>query len=356
MIEPEAAQAILERVREAAQDQILMDAHVHPFDVLVRDLRYRPDPARAGVFSAYDAAYGAPRCGGVSEDPDAMGAAGAVSADMAARFFLLNVRRLYAHTGPAVLADHLGLAHVGRCLLLPVAHAADDGQLDRMAEIFGDDPRFLFGYCPPDGLPDEGIADAVDQAVARHDVKVIKLHPGVSEIDVRRAADMARVERVLEASRLHRLGVVIHAGRSPHAAQPAAVDYGTLDRLREVDWSITDRPVVLAHAGAFGYPGPDAEVEVVPRLVALLARHDHLRVDLAGLGVTAMRAVLGHVDLARVLFGSDALYYAPCETMVRLAHALERSGIDVGEGVRAVAGRNPARLVGAGETPSCDGC
>jgi len=134
------------------------------------------------------------------------------------------------------------------------------------------------------------------------------------------------------------------------------VAFGALDRLEQVDWSLAGTPVVIAHAGAFGYPAGEVGERVLPALEGLLGRHGNLRVDVAGLGVEAMAAVLERVGVSRVLFGSDALYYSPWETMVRLALALESAGFDVVDGLRVIAGRNPVELLGPGEKAPCDGC
>jgi predicted TIM-barrel fold metal-dependent hydrolase len=347
-LDPDTTRATLALVAEARRSGPLVDMHVHPFDVLVGGHLYREEQEQPGVFGAYQADYRPPRRGKVATEPNAAFASGQ-SPDLAAKFFLLTVRQSYAHIGPGVLADHLDLALIDRCLLLPVARAGEDGQLSRMAEMFGDDPRFVFGYGVPDGVEDGAIGDAVAAAVAEYHVRVLKIHPGVSRVDVRERSSLARVERILTASRDQGLGVVVHGGLSPHASAPEAVAFGTLDRLERVDWGITGAPVVIAHAGAYGYPAADLGSEVLPGLERLLARHDHLRVDVAGLGTEAMTSILERVELSRILFGSDALYYSPWGTMVRLALALEAAGIDVVDGLTAIAGRNPAEILGPGE-------
>lgn len=350
----DALRSARERIAEAREGCPFVDAHVHPFDVLVGGQRYHPETD--GVYGAFDATYRPPRLEKVLEDPAGSGTAGSPSSDIAARFFLLSVRRLYAHTGPAVLADHLDLAGIERCLLLPVAGTRDDGHFRRMISLFGDDPRFVLGYCAPDEVATDRIVGAVGRAVADHGVRVLKIHPGVQGIDVRTRGGMERVEGVLDASRIHGLGVVVHGGLSPYTPHHEAVTFGSLAHLARVDWSITPQPVVIAHAGAFGVPGSDVASDVLPDLERLLGAHGHLDVDVAGLGLDAMRALLSRVPVKRVLFGSDALYYSPFETLVRLVHALEQNGLDVYEGLRRIAGVNPLRIVGKPGKATCGGC
>ncbi len=354
-LDPEATRATQASIARARAAGPFVDAHVHPFDVLVGGHRYRSRPDRPGVYGAYGGDYQPPRRGDVARDPAAR-EGGALSPELAAKFFLLTVRRVYAHTGPTVLADHLELAHIDRCLLLPVTRGGDDGQLGLMSEMFGDDPRFVLGACVPDTVPDDRVADTLAAMVDAHDARVLKIHPAVSGIDLREAPCRARMERLLRAAGALRLGVVVHGGLSPQAPDPEAVAFGALDRLEQVDWSLAGTPVVIAHAGAFGYPAGEVGERVLPALEGLLGRHGNLRVDVAGLGVEAMAAVLERVGVSRVLFGSDALYYSPWETMVRLALALESAGFDVVDGLRVIAGRNPVELLGPGEKAPCDGC
>jgi predicted TIM-barrel fold metal-dependent hydrolase len=152
----------------------------------------------------------------------------------------------------------------------------------------------------------------------------------------------------LEASRATGVGVIAHGGRSPYVSNSEAVDYGTLDNWKHVDWTITDQPVVIAHAGIFGYETAEAIDHVLPVLSGLLDRNDHLSVDLSGLELDAMVAVLNRIDTDRVLFGSDALYYAQWEAMVRFSRALELSDKTYEESFHTVASLNPSRLVEPG--------
>lgn len=342
MLAPEEVRRTLDRIASVTADCEVQDLHVHPFDVLLGEMRYPSRDDRPDLFSASATEYVPPQVGSLRITPAPAGG----DASLRAKFFLLTVRRLYAHTGPAVLADQMALAGVSRCLLLPVAGPRCEDPFPLTAEVFGSDPRFLLGYSPPADLPIDRIADVVGQVKAAHTVRALKVHPGVSEIDVGQESGVARVEAVLEASRVHDLPVVIHAGSSPYVRNRDAMEYGALRHLRNVDWTVTDRPVVLAHAGAFGVSGVALTDDVLPLLQRMLDRFEHLMFDVSGLEAETLETVLGRVGHDRALFGSDALYYAQWETAVTLAHALERTGADLDAAYRTVACRNPARVLG----------
>jgi predicted TIM-barrel fold metal-dependent hydrolase len=333
----------LERIEALGADATVVDAHVHPFEVFLGESRYSPDPALAGVHATSATPYRPPD---VAPMKEAAVPTRPVDAALQAKLFMLTVRRLYAHTGPRVLGDQMALAQVDRALLLPVAGADSPDPFPAMAAMYGGDPRFALGYCVPPSLEDGGIAGAVADAVEGHGAVAIKVHPAITGIPLDEDSGIRRLEHILDASRASGVSVVVHGGLSPQCKDTDAVAHGDLSRLRNVDWGITDQPVVIAHAGAFGHSLGEVIDGVLPRLSRLMARHDHLMTDLSGLDSTTLAVVLGRLDLDRVVFGSDALYFAPWEAMVRLALALEDAVPDVEDAFLKIASLNPLRLLG----------
>jgi len=334
----------LERVREVTQGAEVIDAHVHPLEVLRGGLPYMENPEHAGLLSADASAYVAPAIGPVKaaveipHGPEAL----------RAKFFLLTVRRLYAHVGPPMLGAQMAISGIGRSLLLPVA-LADPAAPDTtafVAALFGGDPRFVLGYSLPSSVADDDVIARVGAAVEEHGIRVIKIHPGVTGIDLGGAKGVRRVETILQAAQDHGLGVVIHAGLSPFVEREEAVGFGCLAKLGHVDWCITKHPVVFAHAGAFGHDPTEIADRVLPEMDALLGRGDHLMVDVSALDVPALAAVLARIELRRVVFGSDAQYFAPWESLVRLVIALDRVADRPDDALLAITCSNPARLLG----------
>lgn len=331
----------LQRIESLRADATIVDAHVHPFEVFLGESRYDPSPDVVGVHSKSPTPYRPPDIAPMKETA---APARPVDAALQAKLFLLTVRRLYAHTGPRVLGDQMALAGVDRALLLPVVRPGDDDPFPALVAMFGDDPRFALGYCPPPSLDDQAIGAAVAEAAASGAV-AIKVHPAISGIPLAETAGVRRLEHILAASRASGLAVVIHGGLSPQCSDPDAIAHADIANLRHVDWGITDRPVVVAHAGAFGRGLAEVDADVLPLLLTLMGRHDHLMTDLSGLDTATLCSVLGRLDLDRVVFGSDALYFAPWEAMVRLALALEEAVHDADEAFLKVACLNPARLL-----------
>ena len=340
-LEPAEVRATLDRVCEVTQGAQVVDAHVHPLEVLRRGVVYQENKEHPGVHSADTSRYVPPVARSMKTEIEELSG----PEELRAKFFLLMVRRLYAHVGPPVLGAQMALGGIGRSLLLPVASPDPEtpDSLEVIAALFGGDRRFSLGYSVPSSVAVEGVAGAVRAAVEAHGVCVIKIHPAVTRIDLATDPGVERVESILEAANAHGLGVVIHAGRSPFVEQSEAVGFGCLGRLANVDWCITEHPVVFAHAGAFGHP--IAEVGG-PAMEALLDRGDHLMVDTSALDLPVLSAVLARIEPARVVFGSDAQYYAPWEALVRLAFAVDQAAAHPGDALRAITCTNPARLLG----------
>jgi predicted TIM-barrel fold metal-dependent hydrolase len=338
----------LAELRAVAAACPLMDVHVHPFEVIGGSIRYAASSEHAGLWSSGDLCYLPPAA--AAFDPQAApagppGATGELQERMAA-FFL---RRLYMHTGPRCFRDQLSLGGISRALLLPVARPGEwvEAEMDFLATLFGRDPQFLLGYCLPDAVRNEEVEANLRRAVNRWGVQAVKVHPNLSRLDLAAAAGKVRLEAILVAAGRCGLPVVIHGGPSPVLADPAGRHYGRIENLDTVDFALTPFPVVIAHAGCFGLSLPEVEGEVLPRLRRLLARHDHLMLDLSALAIPVLARILRVIEPERLLFGSDALYDLPWKALIRLSIVLQQiSGTCSEEKLMQIAGSNPAIIFG----------
>ncbi len=348
MLTADQVDRCLAQVAEVGAACQLTDAHVHPLEVLLDAQRFQPSAEVQGLHSATATAY-------IPPAPDALRATQSgppLDPALQRKLLQLTSARAYAHTGPRPLGDHLAAARVHRCLLLPVAGPDRPDPLPRVAAMFGDDPRFALACCPGNDVPVADLEGAVRDAVAAHGVCAVKIHPAVTGIDTSRSAGLERIETLLTAAGRYGLTAVVHGGMSRNAPDPSGAGWGALDRWTDVDWSCTDRPVVIAHAGAFDVDEADAVQDVLPAMAALLERHGHLRVDTSGLMQPVLVELLRRVQPERVVFGSDALYFAPWQAMVGLVRALELAGQDVTAALATIAGENPSHLLGE-ESGSC---
>lgn len=244
------------------------------------------------------------------------------------------------------------LSEVDRILLLPVSGEGMpmDEQMSMMAEMFGDNKRFAFGYSVPSDIENSQIGVAIEDAVRQYDVKAIKIHPAISDINLQKRDGLERVESILRVCHEHGLSVVIHGGKSPDIAAAEKSVFGELSCLERVNWSLSGNPVVIAHAGVYGCSENVME-PLVKSLCNIMLKHDNVMVDFSGVHYKNFKVLLNSVDPDRVVFGSDSLYYRQWESIVLLYHGLKHFFSNADEQFLKIACINPTRILrGGGES------
>lgn len=341
---------LLSLAREIGKDRPLHDVHVSPWEVVFDRFSYRPDPGAPGVHRATDDEYVPPKVGPLRVEEASEPAA---RRSVPAAFSLLMYRRSYAHVGPRVMGDHLALAGLARCLLIPVLRptAEPDRAFRLMFDLYRDDPRFTFAYCPPRGVSEADLVLEIDRLLARHPLRALKFNANVQGIDLAREEGREHVRRLLSACRATDLPLLVHGGVSHVLEDPSGRAFASMDNLASFEWRQAKAPVVLCHAGMFGCTADEVD-GLLPRLERLLAANDNLFVEVSGLGFDALEAVLDRIDGERLVFGSDGLYFPPWSAVVRVLHAYERLKRNVGDEFVRMAGTNPARHVFREPRPS----
>jgi len=346
LIDKIAVERYLAIIQEIAASVCLTDSHVHPYEVLYDDCTYQPNPEMDGVYSTGSASYVAPTSDSISLEAPAAPASDTPS-DLVERMMLLTMRRLFAHTGPQCWLDHARLSGMFRFVLLPVAQPGRtaDARMAEMAEMFGSDPQFLLGYSLPNTLAPELVEEDIQRAIKNYDIRVLKVHPTLSGHDLTAAEGRGRVDALLKTAQNACLPVILHGGVSPSMRYPPeACQQGELDNLAKLDLGATDRPVVIAHAGAFGIGGEEFERRVLPQLHNLLSTFNHLLVDTSALSVDVLSVLLDQVEPERIVFGSDAFYEPSWKAAVKLYWVLERKFSRPAELFAQIAGENPEKL------------
>lgn len=341
-IERPQVQELLARMRASKGSAVFVDTHVHPFDVVFQTLRYRRSPSEAGLYGSDDAPFVPPELAAVRLREPAL-----VAPSFRPGLFMVLVRRLYRHTGPRVLGDHLALAGVDHALLLPVAPAtgSNERELEVLHDMFGGDPRFALATSVPNGVPDDAVASFVARAVQEHEARAVKLHPAITGVDLGTAPGRERAEAILDGCRRSGVPLVVHGGRSFPVLDPAAAAYASIENLAAIRWREARVPVSIAHAASYGYGLDEMEQQVLPKVDAMLSANDNLFLDVSALEHDALALVLRRLGAERLLFGSDALYEPPWSAMAKLALALQRTGMDVEGSIAEMAGRNPSRFL-----------
>ena len=347
MIPVEKVREYLDRIDRVAAEGTLSDMHVHPFEVMSSDIQYQREAGSRGVFNAGNFSYTPPMIGPLPDSTGSIDSDPSGKQDLIKKMVLLHARRLYAHTGPVVMGDHMAISGVSRMLLLPVA-ANDDsrfGQMELMMKMFGNDERFSFGFSVPNHVPNQEIGRVVGEAVHRYGIIALKIHPNISGMDLTTASGVERLEYLLQASKEQGLSVIVHGGLSPDLFKKELIGLGTLDNLSNVDWNLTDQTVVIAHAGSFGYSNERVKRGVLPKMELLLSKYNHMVVDTSGISLEIMKSVVSRIDIDRILFGSDALYFPTWVTLVRLMVSLENESSTPDEDFYGVVSVNVNRYI-----------
>jgi predicted TIM-barrel fold metal-dependent hydrolase len=299
--------SLLQWGRELGKEFPFIDFHVHPFDVLTGDITYQEDREIPGVFKKSSSAYRSPSIILSTKDPKKQSVpAGDVSS---LKSYLLASRIAYLHTGRKVFTDQLDLIGFSGAVLLPVAREC--GMAEQMLiacnNFFGKEDRLFLGCSLPIGLHPSEILNFCQQVRRDAGVSIIKVHPNLMGIDVLSMRGRETIEATLEAAGMLRLPMVVHGGRTP-ALEPAETrDYGTISRLKEVNWGLSHSPVVIAHCGCYGISDLDMP-HTIAILNQLLHKYPNLMADISNLEPPKLCFVLEKVDHQRLIFGSDALY------------------------------------------------
>lgn len=335
-------------IGQIKESHALVDIHVHPFEVIYNGLTYKKNLHHDGVYSSRDANYDPPAIKKEGRAPTNLQAScqRLISEDARQKCLMLTMRQLYQHTGPRVFADHMALSGIDRVLLLPVSGPgiSIDDQMEMMTGMFGLDWRFNFGYSVPNAIGICDIAAVVNEAVIKYGIKAVKIHPAITGIDLQKTQDLERVEKILLACRDNDLSVIVHGGRSLDVRTSETIDFGELTRLELVNWSLAENPVIIAHAGIYGYAEEMTEL-VVKVLRRILDKHDNLMIDLSGVPHSKMCRLLRMISTDRIVFGSDALYYKQWKCLVYLYHALRETFSNADNKFIEIASKNAQKIL-----------
>lgn len=321
------------------------DVHVHPYEILFDRFPCRDEVTEQGAWGLDD------RCSppAISElelkgKTDEVIIPGSVSLE---RIALIRLKSLYGRVGERTFSDSMALCGIDTALLLPVAPPAGEfgNRMDWMRRVFRDASKFRIGGSVSNSWRDEDINRHVSLMEEEYGIKALKCHPVVTGIDLGSSRGKDRIEAMLDACGRHGFPFIIHSGRNIPYWGADRGDCASLDRLKDIDWSISGEPVVIAHGGAYGCRPAEIEKGVLPLLKNILDRHSNTYVDISGIGFEPIRQMLRKIDHGRILFGSDALYEPQWKAVALFLHALEESGGDPEKTFVQVAGINPARAI-----------
>jgi len=325
------------------------DIHVHPYEILFDRFSYQDDPT-PGVASLEGKSYQPPSVSPHFSFPEMAQFNDEARSQRLREISVMLLRKVYGSVGERVFLDQMELGAMDKVLLLPAA--ADSGGVARfdsrmrwVTRVYGNRDKFwIAGSIPPE-LGGAEIGAYAAALRAQYGIRAMKCHPVVSGIDLGSAAGRQWLELMLAACRELQLPLLLHAGRNNPYWGGSRGNFGSLEHLREINFSQAREPVILAHAGLHRCSMQEIRQEGLPMLQRMLRRHANLYVDISGIGFEPLKLVLQAVDGDRILFGSDALYVPQWEAVTMTMHALKELGMKVEERFVQFASINPNEII-----------
>ena len=309
--------------KELGKEFPFFDFHVHPFDVLTADTTYQADNRIDGLFAKSPSTYKPPSISQKQEPAKARAAQPPGGNSLQA--LILASRFAYTFTGGKVLADHLDLVGFAGALLLPVVRepGAAERVLVAAKKMFADHKRFFVGCPVPIGVFPDQLLTFYASARAERGISAIKLHPNLAGINPLIPHGRELIEATLEAAGKLGLPVIVHGGRTPGLEPCDVREFGTILRLKEINWGLSSAPVIFAHGGCYGLTESDV-VTALPILNGLFDIYPNLMADTSNLEAPVLQLLLENVDRNRLIFGSDALYVPVWKAWLGFLQALDR--------------------------------
>jgi hypothetical protein len=327
---------------EISKTHPFIDFHVHPFDVYSGDSNYQADPEEEGIFRKGKSAYQPPEIDFNEQYPNQL----FEKVTNNPRMLQLASRLLYTHTGPKVFTDQLDLAGIKKALLLPVSRNPGSAMtmVDACVELFQHDERFHLA-CPfPVGVPVNALQNFYVVGKKEKNLRAIKIHPNLCDLNPLTDKGKEQIEITLIAAGELKLPIIIHGGVSTGLLSRESTQNGVLSRLTNIDWNLTSSPVIIAHAGCFGLSESETK-STIPILNGLMDKYPHLLVDTSALNLNALLLVLTKVDLTRMIFGSDALYFKIWRSWVTFLQALHTVSATPDDDLIRIASHNPTHCL-----------
>ena len=345
-IEEKQVKRYREQISNLKKDYTFYDCHVHPYDVISEQGDYHPNPFDKSIYSFINNRFIPPAIGSVSLKDGII--EGEISdSKLLQKFIMMKGKQIYGHIGLKVLTANMDLSGIDQALLLQVAPREGDilQKMQVMNEIFGNQSRFKLAGSVPNFIKNDHISQYIKDQVQLYHIRALKLHPIITGIDLATNAGKERVERILSACMESQLPLIVHGGKSFLFANMSEANYSLMENFEKINWGSGKSIVVIAHAGCYDCELKDIENIIIPRLRKMLQRYDNMMIDISGLGFKALLMIIQNIEVNRILFGSDALYYSQWSAVVKLFYAFQKTVKNYEENFLNVMSITPAQTV-----------
>ncbi len=346
MISRKAVGEYLSIAKSIKGSHLFFDMHTHPFEVIFRANDYHPHPDQNGLYTTGESEFSPPQISElISMANDNVRDVSGIFRRPAVSWKRLS--SLYAHTGEVVFEAQMSLSWIDRILLLPVAppEGSIDDQMPIIERMFQDREKYHFGWSVSNNIKNEDISESAMDAIDRFGIEAIKIHPGQMEIDPTSTSGKLRLEAILDTCNSLRLPLILHSGNSPLTRIPEAATFSTIDTFKDIHWDISAYPVVFAHAASYNCSIEEMKHHILPLLKKLMQQYHNLFIDISGLDISRLTQVFHYVPIERILFGSDSLYEAQWQVVVKLLYSLQQISSSLEEDFLNIISFNPLQYI-----------
>ncbi|MBT8386432.1 MAG: amidohydrolase [Ignavibacteria bacterium] len=313
----------IEHLRQIKKNYKFYDCHVHPFDIIFKQPEYHRNSFKKGIYSTDDTEFEPPQLSDISLK-NGIQESGIKNFDLIYKLIMASGKNKYRHIGPTVFTAHMDMSIIDEVLFLQVAPKKGDieKEMQMMYEMYANDSRFNLSGCVPNRVENDDIYGYVKNMKSQYAIDALKLHPIITGIDLSAKRGKERVESMLSACHKLKLPLLVHGGTSfLYHNKPEAM-FSRIENLETIDWGISNQTVIIAHAASYDCDLTEINEVILPKLKKLLDKYPNLVIDISALGFSALSAVLKKIDIERIIFGSDALYYNQWPAVLKLYHAL----------------------------------
>ena len=328
--------------RELGKDVPLMDVHVHPTEIIRNKHIYRSKVDKdCHLLSAVHTDYSKPELSRLRISFDQVDSS-KFSRTLKNKLSEMLFSKNYNHIGIDVLHDQMRLAGVSHACMLPVASklAPIETQMPFLGQLHEADNNLVVGYGLPKQEENVNVQELLREQLGKYPVKILKIHPNISGIDISQDEGKEYLEETLEICGILDLPVVIHGGISPILSGSENAYFARLENLSDIDWGLTKSSIILAHFGMYGCSANDISSAEEQCLVSIIDKHDNVFVDTSGVGFGVVNKMINVLPEEKVIFGSDALYMPIWESMSYLLHACDSNGFNKESYLKRVANEN----------------
>ena len=322
------------------------DIHVHPYEILFDKFSYNYCPSKPKILSMAGKTYAVPAINEF-EFTETYDSSLCTEPSRLRSISLMQLSSVYGNVGEQVFIDHMNLGGIDKVLLLPVVSESGniDSRMRWIKQFYNNEDKFLIGGSIPGELSGSDILPYVAAMKRQYDIKALKCHPVVTGIDLSASVRKEWLEMLLVTCDEFNLPLVLHTGRNIPYWGGERGNFGSLENLSAINWSVSSEPVIFAHAGLHRCSAHEVQKELLPILRIMLKSHSNLYVDISCIGFESLKLVLSSVDMDRIVFGSDALYVPQWGGVAMTMHALTDLNMKLEESFVQIASVNPQKII-----------